>query len=208
MEENTNSVFREMAVKKMEKQEQKTTALEQKLNSIPDNSADIQDIKKEVVEIKAEVKNARFPVKAMQEFSAQLATGIAILQKPIENKVVHHHSIPKLVWITAGLFIVLSLVCSGWYMTANNLDQYREADTKYRYLKLKSDNPMQQFLSRADSLYHSGYAIKDSVGRWEEDIKNAVELNRLLEQKRIEDAKLKTKLDVLDRQNETRKKQR
>lgn len=206
MEENTNSVFMETVVKKMEEQDKKIISLEQKVNDIPDNTEELQELKADLRELITEVRNARFPVKAMQAFSVQLAAGIAVLSKPVENKVLHHHYVPKVIWGAIGLLLAFVLACSGWYMTADKLSQYRMADTKYRYLKLKSDGDKLEYLYTVDSLYRSGYAMQDSVIQWEEDLQKVVEMSERLQEKKSEGGKLKEELDALIRMNNARKK--
>jgi hypothetical protein len=208
MEENTSSVFMETVVKKMEEQDKQFTLLEEKVDHIPDNTEELQELKASLRELITEVRNARFPVKAVQDFSAQLAAGIAVFSKPVENKVLHHHYIPKLIWGTIGLLLAFVLSCSGWYMAADKLSQHQAADTKYRYLKLISDGVSTEYLRTLDSLYRSGYAMEDSVIQWEEDLQKAIELSERLQEKSSEGGKLKETLDAINKKIGARKKQK
>lgn len=133
---------------------------------------------------------------------------IDILRQPIENKIQHHHHVPKILWIAAGLFVLLCLTCSGWHTTAARLDQYWGADTKYRYLYLEGDSNMRQILYNVDSLYRSGFAMRDSVIQWEADLQKASELRQKLRQKVGEGVELRGQLDALDKESKALKKER
>ena len=72
----------------------------------------------------------------VEELTACLHTSILVYNELVKNKILHHHHVPKLICITAGLSIVVTLVCAGWYSTSNKLDEYIANDTKYRQLRL------------------------------------------------------------------------
>jgi hypothetical protein len=74
----------------------------------------------------------------MEELSGNLVTSVTLLKQPVEAKVLHHHHMPKLIWVSAALFIVLCLTFCGWYNTSQKLDWHTANDFKYRYLKLKN----------------------------------------------------------------------
>jgi len=86
---------------------------------------DFTEVKKQLTDIKVAITGIKFPTKQMEELSGNLATGVALLKQPVESKVLHHHHVPKIIFVSAVLFVLLSLVCSGWYNTAQKLDQYR-----------------------------------------------------------------------------------
>lgn len=208
----SHEVFMDTMVKKQEQQDQKIqdqskeiAGLQQSLQAVPDYSKDIQQIRTGQEEIKATLTNLQFPTDKMLAFSQKLDLGINLLRNPVENKITHQHHVSKIIWITAGLFLVLCLVCSAWLKTASTLDQYKAGDTKYRYLKLKSNIALLPFLFQLDSLYRSSYPMKDSVIQWEEDIQKAIELNRQLQQKQGEGEELKKKVEEVESQNKARK---
>lgn len=166
---NSHAAFMEAALKKIETQDKKIADMSQQISSIADNSQDIQHLKTDMKELKVEIKNARFPVREMQEFSKQLTIGIKLLREPVTVKTLHHHYIPKLVWITAGLFLALCLVSAGWYMTGQKLSGYIANDTKYRLLRLDTAHyPLHLSLDRADSLYQVDPDLRKSVLEREE----------------------------------------
>jgi hypothetical protein len=168
----------------------------------------MKELKSGMTDLRTAVTSLQFPAEKIQEFSRKLTLAIDLLGQPVENKVQHHHHVPKIIWVAAGLFITLCLTCSGWYMTAAKLDQYRAADTKYRYLYLEGDSNMRQILYSVDSLYRSGFAMRDSVIQWDADLQRASELNQQLQQKFGEDLELRDQLDRLNKQNKARRKER
>ncbi len=104
--------------------------------------------------LRDDLKESRFPIEKLQSLSSRLDTVMSLLREPVENKVLHHHHVPKIIWITAGLFITLALISSGWYITANKLDSFIGNDTKYRQLRLDtSKQGLQIYLDKIDSLY-------------------------------------------------------
>lgn len=209
MADNTvdnNLLFKDTTIKKMAEQDRRMTELEQKVGNPPTGSGDVEQMKKDIGEIKAAVKGNAFPLTEMQEFSRKLMLGLSQFQQPVEKIVEHHHHVPKITWIAAGLLVALCLTCSGWYMTAATLEQYRAADTQYRYLQLIGDTVVGKVMYQVDSLYRNGYAMQDSVAQWEEDRQRAEELRTQLLQNAGEGWKLRSKLDALDAQNEARRK--
>lgn len=124
----------------------------------------------------------------MKVLSANLKADIEARKQPVEVK--HHHYVPWAICIAAGLFLLLALVCTRWYMTAENLQQYKAADTKYRYLKLQTNEFLQQSLNNADSLYKKDAGgMRNEVEQKEVAIRLSFELDRQAQDKE-EDAKL------------------
>jgi predicted nucleic acid-binding Zn-ribbon protein len=190
---------------KIQVQENKIVSIEQTIGNLPNYSMDLQQIKTILTDLKTDVVNLQFPTEKVQKFSKKLTLAVDALRQPAESKVLHLHHVPKILWITAVLFIILCISCSGWYVTAGKLDQYRSADTKYRYLYQKGDNTMRQILYTIDSLYHSGYPMRDSVVQWEADFEKASQLKQELQEKVGEGAELKSQLDLLEEQERARR---
>lgn len=164
-----SDVFMEVAVKKMELQDKKLSNLEERLTNIPDHTKHIQQLIATVEGLKTTVSSGQLSNK-VQELSARITLSIGLLQKPVENKVNHHHYVPKLIWITAGLFILLALVCSEWYMTNEKLNGFIANDTKYRKLKLDSANKrLQSDLDLVDSLCRANPNLRKIVIDAEEE---------------------------------------
>jgi hypothetical protein len=171
-----SDVFMEVAVKKMELQDKKLLELEERLTKGPDHTKHIQQLTASVEGLKTAFNSGQLSNK-VQELSARINLAIGLLQKPVENKVNHHHHVPKLIWITAGLFILLSLVCSGWYVTSEKLSGFIVNDTKYRKLKLDSANKRLQIdLDRVDSFYRVNADLREMVLRTEEENKKNLEM--------------------------------
>ena len=129
--------FTEVVTNKIQKQSEQISAIEKKLETIEGNSPVLQEIKKQLTEIKVGIIAIKFPTKQMDELSGQLVTSVALLKQPVENKVIHHHHVHKIILISAGLFILLCLACCGWYNTSQILDWHTANDFKYRYVILK-----------------------------------------------------------------------
>lgn len=183
---DSNTAFMEVALKKIEAQDKKIADMAQQIGTIPNNSQDIEHLKTGMNELKAEIKKAHFPVREMQEFSKQLTIGVKLLREPVTVKTWHHHHIPKLVWITAGLFLTMCLVSAGWYMTGQRLERYIANDTKYRLLRLDTArHPLQLSLNRADSLYRVDPDLRKSVSETEEQ--RMVNFERLQKAARLKD---------------------
>lgn len=164
------------------------------LKDVSRQAEEVYQIRNEVGELKNSTRSISFPIKQMQELSNRLAETAILLRQPVTNKVVHHHYIPKVIWIAAGLFVALVLVCSGWYMTAGKLDEYEASDTKYRYLKLSKNVFLRQVLLTTDSFYNIHKGLRDSVEHWEEAIRQRIELQQQIQEKENEVRRLKGKL--------------
>lgn len=158
--QETSAVLMDTIITKMEKQDQRIQAQEkeialtgEKIKQIPDYSKDMREIKTGLHDLLAGLKKLDFPSEKMQEFSKIFTAGLAMLRQPTQSIVQHHHYVPKIIWVAGGLFLSLCLVCSGWYMTASTLSQYRANDTKYRKIKLAVDSAGLRYLWRLDSIY-------------------------------------------------------
>lgn len=85
-----------------------------------------------------------------QSLRKELQETQALFTRPQEHR--HSHYFPKIAWVTAGLFLVLCLVATGWYITSSRLETYRANDLKYRYLQLVEQAAVAQAVRYADSL--------------------------------------------------------
>jgi hypothetical protein len=165
--------------KRMQTQEEKLALVEKKVNAIPDHSKDFEEVKTGVRDLKAVSNGQNAIMEKLQGFFTSLEIAVALLRRPVKSHVHHDHHdhhVPKIIWIAAGLFLALCLVCSGWYMTARDSGQYQANDIKYRHLKLDADSAFHQYLVRLDSIYLSD---PDKMR------KNVIEQERL-KQKRLE----------------------
>ena len=138
---------------RIQTQEEKLTLIEKKVNAIPDHSKDIGEMKTSFRDLLAISKGQKTLMGKIEVFIFNLKTATDMLQHPVESKVHNHHHVPKIIWIAAGLFLALCLVCSGWYATVNNSVQYQANDIKYRQIKLIADSAFHQCLVHLDSVY-------------------------------------------------------
>ena len=161
---------------KIRDQEEKLALVEKKVNAIPDHSQEIGEMKASFRDLLAVRKGQNALMVKLEVFFFTLKIATDLLRHPVERKVQHHHHIPKIIWIAAGLFLALCLVCTAWYMTARDSGQYQANDIKYRKLKLDADSAFHQYLVRLDSIYLSD---PDKMR------KNVIEQERL-KQKRLE----------------------
>jgi len=76
------------------------------------------------------------PLKEMETLSSQMALHSELLKKPLTQKLVHEHHVPKLLYATVALFCLCITLAMGWYQSTQRLDQYRNNDTKWRRLLL------------------------------------------------------------------------
>jgi hypothetical protein len=187
---NDNSpAFMEATSRKFEDQERKINLLEEKIAYAPNNTELLQDMRDSLDELMTEVKTSRFPAEKMNDFSIRLDMAIGILTNPVKNEVRHHHHVPKLIWITAGLFLVLTLVCAGWLDTSGKLANYIASDTKYRFLRLDTEQTgLQSWLDKIDSLYDIRSDLRITV--LETEAKFQQNMEKLLKASRLKnDAK-------------------
>ncbi|MEP6728126.1 MAG: hypothetical protein ABJC98_20040, partial [Bacteroidota bacterium] len=151
-----------------------------------------ESIANSMEKIAIKVQNTSLPNSELREVLEQMEKNILLFQNPIPQKMIHHHHVPKIIWIAAGLFLVVALVAAGWYMTAGKLDGYIASDTKYRYLKLDTGNIyLQKLLYRVDSLSRNTPSMRDAVINKEEENRNNLELLQKASQMNAEAENLK-----------------
>lgn len=186
------SPFTEIVTNKIKKQDEQIAGIEEKLKTIPDTTPELIDIKKQLTEIKVAITAIKFPTKQMDDLSGNLATSVAILKQPVENKIIHLHHIPKIIIVTAVLFLALCLAFCGWYNTNQKLDQYQANDYKYRFLKLRNNPALHQLLLFTDSLHQTNPSFADEVLHGEDSIHKMIQ--QLVDAKEREVNDLKRKL--------------
>lgn len=76
------------------------------------------------------------PIEQLEDFGARIDSHSELLKKPLIQKVVHEHHVPKLLYATVALFCVCVSFGVGWFQTGQHLNQYRNNDTKWRKLLL------------------------------------------------------------------------
>ena len=158
----------------------------------------VKELKPKVDELIATLKNLKFPEFEMKQLSTNLKTGIAILKEPVTNNVVHHHHFPKISFITAGLFLVVCILSTGWYMTGKTINEYKDNDTKWRYFKLLNNESVQRLANVIDTLSVQSSNFRDSVIQAESNLLKQRELKKQIEEKEEEVKDLKRKKENLE----------
>ena len=98
-------------------------------------------------------KKLRAKRSLIKELNKRLDNLLAVLSKPPQSEVHHHHHLAVILWVTAGLFLALCLVSTGWFITGQKAEQFKANDNKYRYLKVFLDSTATDYLFRLDSTY-------------------------------------------------------
>ncbi len=142
--------------------------------------------------IASKVQDTSLPSNELRSLLGQMEKNRLLFQNPVPQKIIHHHYVPKIIWIAAGLFLVVALVGAGWYMTGQKMEAYIASDTKYRYLKLDTGNIyLQKMLYRVDSLSRNNASMRDAVVNKEEENQNNFELLQKASQMNVEAENLK-----------------
>lgn len=150
----TSAAFMEVTSRKVAEQDQRIAVVEEKINEATLSSGLIRKLSEDVSGLRTDLKSVPLLPGKMDQLSTQLEKTVQRLQHPASQKIMHHHYVPKMIWISAGLFIVLCLVCSAWYVTSSKLDNFIANDTKYRQLRLDTAHKsLQLYLDQLDSLY-------------------------------------------------------
>lgn len=173
MDKQANDIgqpFMEVVTSKFVKHDEKIAGLEERLRNIPNNAGEFVQVKNDLIEIKAIVKRISFPTEEVRELSVNLNASVELLKQPVQTEVLHHHHIPKLLWIAIGLLFLTCHFFMLWYSTVEKLDGFKDNDTKYRYLKLYDNENLRQLLYITDSLCLANPGIRDSIIQREDQI--------------------------------------
>jgi hypothetical protein len=161
------------------------------------NSLTVDIIEQQFEKLNDSLKQQLLPEARLDHLVVAIQTNNELRQQPAAQKVIHQHHAANILWLAAGLFVLLLLACGGWYGTSGKLNQYKANDIKYRYLKQKSNFTALQLLYSLDSLQISGYAIRDSVERWEAEERKAFDLNKKLQEQSAATNEVKGELKEL-----------
>jgi len=116
------------------------TVQEVQQQSIRENQSEITSFGKDLGNLKsgqeAILKRITMPLKQVEELSIKIDTHSELLKKPLTQKVIHEHHVPKLLYATVALFCICICFGMGWFQTGQRLDQYQINDTKWRKLLL------------------------------------------------------------------------
>lgn len=154
----------------------KENDLHQMLEQTEQYANTLHHIHSTVDEIKDKMQQASYPIQEMQQISMSLETNLQQLKQPLQQQVVHHHHATKVIWATAALFLVVCLLLTGWYHTANKLDLYEANDTKYRYLKLEGNIAVAHWCRIADSMFIADTNLRNVVLQKEEEKQTNMEM--------------------------------
>jgi hypothetical protein len=134
------------------------------------NDSEIKSIINEFQKVRDHLMSISFPEKSINDLSARISSNSLLLKHPVEARILHQHHFPKISWIAAGLWVVLSLSIAGLYVTNSKLNAYIANDTKFRHLRLDTANKRLQIaLEREDSLYYSNPDFRKIVIKTEEN---------------------------------------
>jgi hypothetical protein len=150
-------------IDKLDTQDRRINELAEKLEHFSRQEQVLNLVDSKVDAVKSLVEKISFPEEDMRELSGNIVTSVALLKQPMQQKIIHHHHAAKIIWVTAALFLVVCLVSSGWFITANNLNAYKANDTKYRYLKLQANQSLSSILSTTDSLYEKDGKMREAI---------------------------------------------
>lgn len=173
MENATSDIdqpFWDVVTNRIEKHDQTIIALEKRVDAIPDDSKELLVLQSEIVALKGMISKISFPGQEVQQLNSNLRRNIDILSRPVINKVEHHHHFPKIAFATVGLFVLFMLTLMGWYNTFGDLKQFKENDTKYRFLKLQNNERLRRLLFVTDSLFTNQSDMRENVIHLEDSI--------------------------------------
>ena len=192
--EELDQPFYDVMTNRSEKQDQKISDLEKRVSAIPDYSQGISVVIKGIEELKQITNRNTIPESDLRQLNSNLNKTNGYLSQPVVNKVEHHHHVPRITIISVILFVVICLIIMGWYNTSQRLEQYKENDTKYRFLKVQHNLPLQNLLFKTDSLYSLRPDMRENVIRQEDSILDRFRRIQLLEAKEKEVKNIKEKL--------------
>lgn len=189
-----NEVLFHTMIDKVDAHERKIEQLQEKIEQLPDYTETLRSIKSREDEILVGIQKIFFPEKEMRELSATMVTGVALMRQPVKQEIIHHHHVTKAIWIAAALFLIVCLLSTALYVTADKLKLYKANDTKYRYLKLEANPGLNKWLGLIDSLYIVNPKMKDAVIAKEEQNQRNFEIMQQALQMEKEAKELKQKV--------------
>jgi hypothetical protein len=116
------------------------TVQEMQQQSIRESQGEIISFGKDLGNLKtgqeAIINRITIPLKQVEELGVKIDAHGELLKKPLTQKVIHEHHVPKLLYTTVSLFCICICLGMGWFQTGQRLDQYKINDTKWRKLLL------------------------------------------------------------------------
>lgn len=168
--ENSSNAFAEVAINKMEKQDKKIQEIEKLLQKQIAHNAEIKQLVNAIESLQEQFQKETIAEHKVSALNEQIDKLTHRLATPPKQEVVHHHHVPRIIFGTMLLAVILCMVCAGWFYTALKLDGFIANDTKYRALKLDTAiHPLQTYLDRLDSVYAVNPDLRDNVLRKEQE---------------------------------------
>ena len=162
--------FVEVAIHKMEKQDKRIEQIEALMQKQLETDNEIKQLCSAIASLKESVHNEPISENKISTLQIQMDMLINKLATPPAYKVLHHHHVPKIIWGTILLAVMLFMASAGWFYTDRKLDSYIANDTKYRALKLDTAlQPLQRYLDRLDSAYATNSSMRDEVIKKEQE---------------------------------------
>jgi hypothetical protein len=168
----------------MHEQDKKIAAIEEKIKDFPSNFELMVDLSANIGGLRTDIQGILLLPEKLEQFSKPLELATNLFRQPREAKVIHHHHVPKLIWIAGGLFLGFCVVFAGWYVTASKLDNFIVNDTKYRKLRVDTaQRGLQLYLDHLDSLFKVETDMRENVLETEEQFR--VNFERLHKAERL-----------------------
>jgi hypothetical protein len=152
----------------MDANERKMEELVAKVCGIADYTDTLNAIVNRADEIKSHLQKTSFAGQEVDILCDYLSSAIALLKRPINQKVIHHHHASTILWGTIILFMMECITIVGWYRAEENQSLYKAKDTKYRYLKLSANQSLYKTLVSLDTLYTKDEKMREHVIATEE----------------------------------------
>lgn len=147
-------------------QEKQNQALEKNREEISLLNKDMETVKTEQQSL---FQRTIGPIQQIEEFGGQIKEHSELLKKPLIQKIVHVHHVPRLLIATVVLFCIVVGISMGWYQTAHRLTQYQNNDTKWRRMLLDANPVLTRIMHNiSDSVEQDPDKVKEAV-RAEED---------------------------------------
>lgn len=189
-----NEILLQTLTEKSEQQDARLDQMAEKMAEAKQRIDAMEDFKTTVNSLRAELEATRKQTRAMGSFFDIVLSAVNKLldglSQPLTQQ--HHHHFPKILWVTIGLFLTLTMAIVLWVNTRHELASYRTADTKYRYLQLQQDKELIIWLYKADSLaIENPDSLRISVERQEANIDEKLKLLKEANRKENEAAELR-----------------
>src|SRR4051794_10736628 len=97
-----DEILLDSVIDKVDAHDKKIGELSERIQQTPNYQDAFVRIEDTINELRSDVQKITFPEKEMREFSGRLIVGINLLKQPVEQKILHHHHVHKIIWISVG----------------------------------------------------------------------------------------------------------